>query len=299
MTTLRELHRRAAGQLGEKDQPALEAKLLLLHCARIKEEKFLAEPEREASAEVERRLERFIERRKGGVPLAYLTRTREFWSLPFRVGPGVLIPRPETELVVEQVVKLAAGAGTGAGSGGLGSGGLILDVGTGSGNIALSLAKELPRVKVMAVDVSPRAVVRAKKNAERLGLERVEILRGSLFKALKGRGLERKFDFIVSNPPYIPAGEWEGLDDGIRLYEPKRALVPGPTGLEFIKRLVLRSPRYLKPDGFLIFEIGAGQDTSVLALFDSRWKGVERVLDLAAIPRVIIAQYRGPCRRHP
>jgi len=288
VATLRELHRRAAGLLGEKDQPALEAKLLLLHCARIKEEKFLAEPEREASAEVERRLERFVERRKSGVPLAYLTRTREFWSLPFRVGPGVLIPRPETELVVEQVVKLAAAAGTGAGSGGL-----ILDVGTGSGNIALSLAKELPRFKVMAVDVSPRAVVRAKKNAERLGLERVEILRGSLFKALKGRGLERKFDFIVSNPPYIPAGEWDGLDDGIKLHEPKRALVPGPTGLEFIKRLVLRSPRYLKPDGFLIFEIGAGQDGRVLELFDKRWKGVERVLDLSAIPRVILAQYRG------
>jgi release factor glutamine methyltransferase len=286
VATLQELYRRAAALLGETPQPGLEAKLLILYCTRLKEEKFLADPERAVSALTERRLLNLIQRRKSGVPLAYLTKIREFWSLPFRVGPGVLIPRPETELVVEQVLKLAAGPE-----------GLILDVGTGSGNIALSLAKELPRFKVAAVDVSRRAVIRAQANAERLGLARVEIMRGSLFAALKGRGLEGRFDFIVSNPPYVSAGDWEGLDDGIKRYEPKRALVPGPTGLEFIKRLILRAPKYLKPDGFLIFEIGAGQDTSVLALFDSRWKGVERVLDLAGIPRVVIAQFRGRTRR--
>ncbi len=287
MATLQELHRRAAALLEETPQPALEAKLLLLHCTRLKEEKFLAGPDRPASAEAERRLWNLIERRKSGIPLAYLTKTREFWSIPIRVGPGVFIPRPETELLVEQVIKLA-----------LKPDGLILDVGTGSGNIALSLAKELGRFKVMAVDVSRRAVSRARKNAERLGFPRVEILQGSLFAALKGRELEGRFDFIVSNPPYVSAAEWDALDEGIKRYEPKRALVPGPTGLEFIERLIKRAPKYLKPDGFLIFEIGAGQDSRVLTLFDTRWKGVERVLDLAGIPRVIIAQYRGRRRRN-
>lgn len=287
MATLLELHRRAQAQLGETPQSGLEAKVLLLHTAQVKEEKFLADPDRQVSARTEQRLWKLIERRKSGIPLAYLTKTREFWSLPFRVGPGVFIPRPETELVVKQVIKLATGPE-----------GLILDVGTGSGNIALSLARELPRFKVLAADVSRRAVARARANAERLELTRVEIVQGSLFSGLKGRGLEGRFDFIVSNPPYVSAEEWEGLEDGIKRHEPKRALVPGPTGLEFIERLVRRSPKYLTLDGFLIFEIGAGQDTRVLAFFDTRWKGVERVLDLAGIPRVIIAQYRGRRRRN-
>jgi release factor glutamine methyltransferase len=287
VATLLELHRRAQAQLGETPQSGLEAKVLLLHTAQVKEEKFLADPDRQVSARTEQRLWKLIERRKSGIPLAYLTKTREFWSLPFRVGPGVFIPRPETELVVKQVIKLATGPE-----------GLILDVGTGSGNIALSLARELPRFKVLAADVSRRAVARARANAERLELTRVEIVQGSLFSGLKGRGLEGRFDFIVSNPPYVSAEEWEGLEDGIKRHEPKRALVPGPTGLEFIERLVRRSPKYLTLDGFLIFEIGAGQDTRVLAFFDTRWKGVERVLDLAGIPRVIIAQYRGRRRRN-
>jgi len=260
----------------------LEAKLLLLRCARLKEERFLAEPDRHVSALAEARLQRLVERRLSGVPLAYLTGMREFWSIHFLVSPGVFIPRPETELVVEQVLKLVTQTD-----------GRVLDVGTGCGNIALSLARELPRFQVLAVDVSQRAVARARANADRLELSRVEVIHGSLFSKLKGRGLEGALDFIVSNPPYVSIDEWDGLEEGIKLHEPKRALVPGPTGLEFIARLIKRSPKYLKPDGFLIFEIGAGQDKLVLSLFDKRWKGVERVLDLAGIPRVIIAQHRG------
>ena len=286
MATLQELYHQAQSELGGGPQSGLEAKLLLLRCTRLREERFLAEPGRPVSSLAEGRLRGLVDKRKAGVPLAYLLKTKEFWSIPFQVSPGVFIPRPETELIVEQVLKLITQTE-----------GLVLDVGTGCGNVALSLARELPHHQVLAVDVSRRAVARARDNAERLGLSRVEIIQGSLFSKLKGRGLEGRFDFIVSNPPYVSAEEWEGLEDGIKRYEPKRALVPGSSGLEFIERLVKRSPKYLKPDGFLIFEIGAGQDARVLSLFDKRWKGVERVLDLAGIPRVIIAQYRGPHRR--
>jgi release factor glutamine methyltransferase len=286
VATLGELYGRAREELGGSPEAALEAKVLILRCARIREERLLAEPERPVGPRAEARLWKLLDRRKAGIPLAYLTGRREFWSMDLRVSPGVFIPRPETELVVEQVLKLAASGE-----------GVVLDVGTGSGNIALALARELPRWRVLAADVSRRAVTRARANAERLGLSRVEVLSGSLFSGLRGRGLEGKIDFVVSNPPYVSAAEWEGLEEGIKRHEPKRALVPGPTGLEFIDRLVRRAPRFLKPDGFLIFEIGAGQDTRVLGLFDKGWKGVERVLDLAGIPRVIIAQYRGRPRR--
>jgi release factor glutamine methyltransferase len=286
VATLGELYGRAREELGGSPEAALEAKVLILRCARIREERLLAEPERPVGPRAEARLWKLLDRRKAGIPLAYLTGRREFWSMDLRVSPGVFIPRPETELVVEQVLKLAASGE-----------GVVLDVGTGSGNIALALARELPRWRVLAADVSRRAVTRARANAERLGLSRVEVLSGSLFSGLGGRGLEGKIDFVVSNPPYVSAAEWEGLEEGIKRHEPKRALVPGPTGLEFIDRLVRRAPRFLKPDGFLIFEIGAGQDTRVLGLFDKGWKGVERVLDLAGIPRVIIAQYRGRPRR--
>ena len=286
MATVRELILRTAAQLGNTEEAALEARLLVHRCTRLTAEKVLAEPERPVSDRAAAHLEKLVARRSSGVPLAYVTGAKEFWSLPFQVGPGVLIPRPETEIVVEQVLKLVS---SGEGS--------ILDVGSGSGNIALSLAKELAGFKVMALDVSLRAVARARANAARLGLGRVEIIQSSLFHRLAGRGLEGSFDFIVSNPPYVSAADWEALDEGIKSHEPKRALVPGPTGLEIIARLVKRSPKYLKPDGFLVFEIGAGQDTRVLELFDKRWKGVERVLDLAGIPRVIIAQYRGKLRR--
>jgi release factor glutamine methyltransferase len=287
VATVRELFLQAAGRLGNGEGAALEARLLLERCTRLGPEKLLAGPDRPVSPRAAAQLEKLVARRASGVPLAYVLGAREFWSLSFRVGPGVLIPRPETEIVVEQVLKLVSSPA-----------GAILDVGTGSGNIALSLARELPGFKVLALDVSRRAVARSRANAARLGLERVEIIQSSLFHRLKGRGLEGSFDFIVSNPPYVAEAEWAALDESIRRHEPKRALVPGPTGLELIERLVKRSPRYLKPDGFLVFEIGAGQDTRVLDLFDKRWKGVERVLDLAGIPRVVIAQYRGrPGRR--
>ncbi len=286
MATVRELTLQTAARLGNTEESALEARLLVQRCTRLSPERILAEPDRPVSDRVAAQLDRLAARRASGIPLAYVIGTKEFWSLSFRVGPGVLIPRPETEIVVEQVLKLVSSTN-----------GSILDVGTGSGNIALSLARELTGFKVMAVDVSLRAVARARANAARLGLGRVEIVPSRLFHGLKGRGLEGSFDFIVSNPPYVSAADWEALDEGIRRYEPKRALVPGPTGLELIARLVRRSPKYLKPDGFLVFEIGAGQDAHVLDLFDKRWKGVERVLDLAGIPRVIIAQYRGKPRR--
>lgn len=214
-----------------------------------------------------------------GVPLAYLTREKEFWSLPLRILPGVFIPRPETELIVDKVLELS-----------LIKGETIIDIGTGSGNIALALAKELPEARIIATDISAKALRLAKLNALKHNAAKITFVQGNLFSALKGLNLEEKCDFVVSNPPYVPAGEWETLSREVREHEPRRALVPGKTGFEFIRRLIKGAAVYLRAGGHLLFEIGQGQRDAALLLFDERWREVESFDDLAGIPRVVKAR---------
>lgn len=195
--------------------PALEAKLLLLKATALSEQEFWASPDRPLSRGEENLYRAFVRRRLDGWPLAYLTGEKEFWSRQFTVFPGVFIPRPETELLVERVTALSSGKRE-----------LIADIGTGSGAIAVSLAKELPRARIVATDVSPRALRAAALNAERLEAPSVTFFRGSLFAPLRALSLEGRVQFLVSNPPYVAEKDWRLSGPEIREHEPKTFLFP-------------------------------------------------------------------------
>jgi release factor glutamine methyltransferase len=275
--TIQDIFRDGARLLEGRPQSVLEAKVLLLRAARISEETLFAAPAFPLAPRTEAFFLRLVERRRVGVPLSYLTGTKEFWSIPLRVTPSVLIPRPETEVLVEKVLELSS---RGPES--------VLDIGTGSGNIAIALGRELPRARIVASDISLRALEVARRNAALQKVRQVEFVRSNLFSAFRGTGA--RFDFIVSNPPYVSRREWEGLPAEIRDFEPRRALLAGESGLEFVDRLVRRAATFLRPGGHLIFEIGDGQREDVLALFGRRWTEIETAWDLAGRPRVITAR---------
>lgn len=275
--TLTEVYRNGVELLGGRPQAVLEAKVLLFRAAALSEERYLAAPDRPCSPKAEAYFRRLVGRRLSGVPLAHLTGTKEFWSMPFEVTPSVLVPRPETEGLVEKVLELSTREAES-----------ILDVGTGSGCIAVALAKELPRADIYAVDVSERALAVARRNAARQKAKHIRFLRSNLLSAFRGTGL--RFDFIVSNPPYVSRAEWDGLPTEVRDFEPRRALLAGDSGLELIERLVRRAGSFLRPGGYLIFEIGDGQRDNVLGLFGKRWTEIETAWDLAGKPRVITAR---------
>ncbi len=236
-------------------------------------------PERQVPAAAERRFFDLVEKRRARVPLSYLTGEREFWSISFAVFPGVLIPRPETELIVETVVALSSRRRE-----------RIVDIGTGSGNIAVALAGELPKARIIATDISRRALKAARLNAERRNIKSITFVEGNALAALEGVVRRGSVDFVVSNPPYVAVGEWRALEPEVHGYEPRRALVAGPTGLEFIRRLIDGSRAYLKSEGHLVFEIGAGQADEVVSLFHRGWTDIRVGEDLRGIPRVVSAR---------
>jgi len=219
-----------------------------------------------------------VERRAAGEPLQYITGTQDFFGREFRVTPDVLIPRPETELLVEAALEVDKDAN------------LICDVGTGSGCIALTLLCELNHARAVALDKSPAALEVAKFNARKLGVaDRAEFVVSDCFDSLD-RG---EFDLIVSNPPYVSAGVVEGLQREVRDHEPLIALSPGPDGLSIIRRLIQESPKFLKQNGHLIMEIGFDQGEAVQKLIDaSVWELVEVRPDLQCIPRIILLRKR-------
>lgn len=265
------------------EQPGLESKILLLEASGLSELAFWREPGRSVPERIAAKFRTMVARRKTGLPLAYLVGRKEFWSMDFRVKPGVFIPRPETELLVELALERAGRPDPTT----------ILDLGTGSGNIALALAAELPGAKILALDVSAKSLAAARLNARRHRTGRVTFLRSSFFAGLAGRRPRPLFDVIVSNPPYVSEKEWRRLSRTVRGFEPKRALVPGPTGLEAIRRIVRESPAWLRPGGWLILEIGAGQRTDVLALFDRGWRDVRCHKDLGGLDRAVTARLAG------
>jgi release factor glutamine methyltransferase len=282
LSTFQELFRKGRSLLRDVPAPAVEAKILLLMAARIDEVEWLASPHRRVPKRDELVYLRLIKKRLTGVPLAYITRRKEFWSLSFRIVPGVLIPRPETELIVEKALEVTGRKNP-----------AIVDIGTGCGNIALALAKELPEARIFGTDVSAKAIRNAELNAREHQLGNVRLVRGSLFSALRGIDLEGKCDLVVSNPPYVSATEWETLPAEVKDYEPRRALVGGETGLEFIGRLVEGSPAFLRSGGYLLFEVGKGQADRALALLGRNFKDAEVFADLRGIPRVVKAQKTG------
>jgi release factor glutamine methyltransferase len=271
---------RLAGRKGV--DAALESRILLRRSLDVTELEILAYPERRVPAAAARRFLALIDRRASREPFAYLIGEREFWSIPLSVGPSVLIPRPETEALVETALALA-------GEGPL----LIADIGTGSGAVALALATELRDARVLATDVSPAALRTARRNAARHGLTNVAFLSGDLCAPLRRSGWAGKLDLMVSNPPYVREADWARLQPEVRDHEPKAALVPGPTGLEILRRLIDEAAACLRPGGRLAVEIGRGQERAVRRMFGAAWEEISSRADLRGIVRVIAARIRG------
>lgn len=258
-----------------------EAETLTLVCLGLPRSALVTAPGRPLDAAEVGRLDRWIERRSGGEPLAYLAGEREFWSLPLRVSPAVLVPRPETELLVERA--LAAGdARTDGGEAVV----TVLDLGTGSGAIALSVAAERPAWDVTAIDRSAAALGVARGNAARLGLGRVEFLQGDWFAPLA----DRRFAVIASNPPYVAADDPVLEGDSLR-HEPREALTPGMDALAALHAIVDAAPRHLLPGGALLLEHGATQGPAVRARLAARgYAGIVSHRDPAGHERVTEAR---------
>jgi release factor glutamine methyltransferase len=224
------------------------------------------------------RFQEAVERRAAGEPLQYITGTQDFFGREFRVTRDVLIPRPETELLVEAALEVDKDAN------------LICDVGTGSGCIALTLLCELNHARAVALDKSPAALEVAKFNAQELGVaDRAEFVVSDCFDSIN----QREFDLIVSNPPYVSASVVEGLQREVRDHEPLIALSPGPDGLSIIRRLINESPKFLRQNRHLIMEIGFDQGEAVQKLIDaSVWELLEVRPDLQCIPRIVLLRKR-------
>lgn len=279
LNTIQGLFQKGKILLKNVSDPHLESKLLILKSLGISEESFYSYPERKVSKSIGLKFLSLISKRREGIPLAYVLEEKEFWSIRFKVSPVVLIPRPETELLIEKVIELSSKRKE-----------LIIDIGTGSGNICVSLAKELPRASIIATDVSQQALKLAKTNAHLQNISSIGFLKGSLFEPVQKLGFQKECDFIVSNPPYVSEKEWEKLPEEIKNHEPKQALVAGKTGLEFIKKLIQRAPAFLKRRGYLSFEMGYGQKGRVLSFFGDSWQDAQCFEDLNGIPRVVVAQ---------
>lgn len=245
MTDIRTILRQATDALGDR----LEAELLLAHVLGVNRAWFFAHADDPANAEATHRFDALVARRAAGEPIAYITGTRDFWSLTLAVTPATLIPRPETELLVELALER------------LPRGGRVVDLGTGSGAIALAIAKERPDAMVFAVDASADALAIARHNAQRLGLERVTFAHGDWLAPLAGK----QFDLIVSNPPYIESDDHH-LREGDLRFEPVTALASGVDGLDDIRRIAVASVPRLVPGGVLLLEHGWNQGASVRAV---------------------------------
>jgi release factor glutamine methyltransferase len=291
--------------------PRLNAELLLMFVLDCDRAHFYAHPERELTRLETQRYDEALDRRASGVPAQYITGHQEFWGLDFLVSPAVLIPRPETEHLVEAVVGIIAGLERGQDqlqnreqrqdqrqdqrqeqkqrTGVSAPHDLsIVDVGTGSGAIALALASELPQAAILATDVSAEALDVARSNAARLGLSsriafhQADLLTGSP---------PASFDFVVSNPPYVGESEEESVQLEVRKFEPRNAVFAGPTGLEVIERLIPQALVALRPRGWFVFEISGTIADRVRGLLSGReWDEVEIRNDLQGIARVAIAR---------
>ena len=247
--------------------PRRDAEILLafaLGCVRVD---LLAHPERVLSAAEGDRFETLVQRRLTCEPIQYIVGAQEFFGLQFEITSDVLIPRPETEHLVEAVLRLA-------------DKNEILDVGTGSGAIAIALAYHSPNSRVTAVDISPVALEVARRNARRHGVnDRMVFFQSDLLASVNAQ-----FDVVVSNPPYV--AETEVLEPQVDRHEPHSALYAGPTGLEIYQRLIPQAREHLKPGGWLLMEIGFGQSDALKGLLTG-WSNVTFVSDLQGIPRIV------------
>lgn len=220
---------------------------------------------------------KYINRRALREPFQYIIGRQEFYGLDFTVAPGVLIPRPETEIIVENAVEILRDSNDQT----------FCEIGTGSGCIAVSILHEIQTSAAAALDISADALEIARKNAEKHNVEnRLTLKQSDVFTALT----DEKFGLIVSNPPYIPSNDIPGLQPEVRDFEPTVALTDGKNGLSIIEKIIIQSPEFLKPQGILLTEIGFNQSTAAENMFSSEiWQSVETLCDLRGIPRTLKA----------
>ena len=260
----------------ESRTPRLDAEALVMHVTGLGRNDFLAKPHTSLTANERHSLENLLARRKSGEPVAYLTGGREFWSLNLNISPSTLIPRPETELLVEQALRKIP----------LNAEWNIADLGTGCGAIALALSKERPRCRLIATDLSLPALDVAKSNAEKFGMSHIEFLEGDWFAPLASR----KFELIVSNPPYVAAGD-PHLSQGDLRFEPVSALVSGPDGLSAIRHIAEHATLHLKAGGWLIIEHGWDQAREVNSILTKHgYYNIATRKDLSGIDRITECQ---------
>ncbi len=260
-----------------------DAEILLAAVSGRSRALLLADPGAAVDAEVAARFAALCRRRAAGEPVAYLLGRREFWSLDFEVGPAVLVPRPETELLVEYALELVR-ADTA----------VVADLGTGSGAIAIALAVERPGWRIVATDASPDALAIARRNGERLAPRRVEWLQNDSWADWFAPLAGRRFDALVSNPPYIAGDDAVLSGDGLR-HEPRTALTPGGDGFASLDTLINMAPQYLVPGGVLTLEHGTAQGDRVRSALVARGFGhVTSHRDLAGHERVTSAQWIWP-----
>ena len=255
--------------------PRMNAEVLLMFVLGVNRAYLYAHPERELTAEEETRYENVLAQRATGMPSQYITGHQEFWGLDFVVSPAVLIPRPETEHLVEKALALAARFAHPR----------IVDVGTGSGAIAVALARHLSQAQIAAVDISAAALDIARENAGRNAVsDRIRFLLGDLLAPVR----DERFDVVVSNPPYVPVVDRESLSVEVREHEPALALFAGEDGLDAYRRLIPEAFEVVEPGGYLLLEIGFGQSAAVAALLtQAGFEGTEFIPDLQGIPRVV------------
>ena len=260
------------------DRARLDSETLFLHVLGENKAWLLAHLDDELPGDKVARFNDLIERRYAGEPIQYITGEQEFYGLPFRVTADVLIPRPETEHLVEKALGLAAEFERPR----------IVDVGTGSGAIAVALAYRFPLAQIAAVDISPAALDVARENASRNGVGgRIDFKQSDLLDAVA----DERFEMVVSNPPYVPTTDRDSLSVEVRDHEPGLALFAGADGLDVYRRLIPAAFAVLEPGGLLLMEIGYGQSAAVAApLTESGFEKVEFVPDLQGIPRVACGQ---------
>ena len=258
----------------QPERARLDAETLLLHVLGKNKAWLLTHPEEEISNDRAARYNRLVERRYAGEPIQYITGRQEFYGLPFRVTPNVLIPRAETEHLVEKVLSLASGFDRLR----------IVDVGTGSGAIAVALAHRLPHAEITALDISLAALEQARANAEQNGVAgRVRFVQSDLLAAVASG----KFEVVVSNPPYVATTDRESLSVEVREHEPALALFAGNDGLDVYRRLIPAAFAVLESGGFLAVEVGYGQSQAIAELMTpAGFEGIEFAPDLQGIARV-------------
>jgi release factor glutamine methyltransferase len=268
------------------ENPRLNAELLLARSLKLSREKLYTHFQSQVMPEEKEAMEGFIQRRVSGEPLQYILEHQEFWSINFEVDPRVLIPRPETELLVEQGLSIISKISSKRTLS-------ILEIGTGSGVIAIALAKEMKNIFLVATDISRNALILAKENAKSAGvLDRIKFINGDLFGPLRPLKERNIFDLILSNPPYIIRRKISTLPKEVKDHEPIIALDGGEDGLAFYRRIIPEASFYLREGGWLLLEVALGQSRIVSEMIEGggHFFKPESIPDLSGIGRVVKAQ---------